>query len=125
MPNAAVESELQEKEERQLGSMGLLQHLEELRKRVIYAVVAVLVDFLIGHGGDFKAVITITEYTDQWLTIILGLAIVFEVPIVIGFAAMMGAVDAKFLLKHIRGAVFLFFIVAAILTPTTDPLNMT
>src|SRR5947209_14326618 len=88
-------------------------------------VFPVALDFLIGYGGDFKPMITITEYTDLWLTIILGLAIIFEVPIVIGFAAMMGVVDAKFLFKHIRGAIFLVFIVAAILTPTTDPLNMT
>ena len=88
-------------------------------------VFPVALDFLIGYGGDFKPVITITEYVDLWLTIILGLAIIFELPIVIGFTAMMGVVDAKFLFKHIRGAVFLFFVVAAILTPTTDPLNMT
>src|SRR5947209_3190629 len=88
-------------------------------------VFPVALDFLIGYGSDFKPVITITEYVDLWLTIILGLAIIFELPIVIGFTAMMGVVDAKFLFKHIRGAVFLFFVVAAILTPTTDPLNMT
>jgi sec-independent protein translocase protein TatC len=34
-------------------------------------------------------------------------------------------VSPKFLLKHIRGAVLIFFVVAAILTPTTDMMNMT
>jgi sec-independent protein translocase protein TatC len=37
----------------------------------------------------------------------------------------MGVVSARFLFKHIRGAVFLCFVVAAVLTPTTDIMNMT
>jgi sec-independent protein translocase protein TatC len=45
-------------------------------------------------------------------------------PIVLGFAGAMGVVNAKFLFKHIRGAVLIFFVIAAILTPTTDIMNM-
>jgi sec-independent protein translocase protein TatC len=89
-------------------------------------VFPVALDFLIQQGGTtLKPMITITEYTDFFLTIILGLGIIFELPIVIGFAAGMGVVNAKFLIKHIRGAVLIFFIIAAVLTPTTDILNMT
>jgi sec-independent protein translocase protein TatC len=90
--------------------------------KVVYPVA---LDFLIGYGKDFKPMITITEYTNLFLTIILGLAVIFELPIVLGFAAMMGVVNARFLFKHIRGAVFLCFIMAALLTPTTDIMNMT
>jgi sec-independent protein translocase protein TatC len=87
-------------------------------------VFPVAMDFLIGQGGDLKPMIAITEYTDLFLTIILGLALVFELPIVLGFAGAMGVVSAKFLFKHIRGAVLIFFVIAAILTPTTDIMNM-
>lgn len=90
--------------------------------RVVYPVA---LDFLIGYSKDFKPMILASAYTDLFLTIILGLAIVFELPIVLGFAGMMGVVSAKFLFKHIRGAVLIFFIIAAILTPTTDIMNMT
>jgi sec-independent protein translocase protein TatC len=92
----------------------------------VYRVVfPVAMDFLIGQGGpNLAPSIAITEYTDLFLTIILGLAIVFELPIVLGFAGSMGVVSAKFLLKHIRGAVLIFFVIAAILTPTTDIMNM-
>lgn len=89
--------------------------------KVVYPVA---LDFLIGFTTDLKPVIMAKEYLDLFLTIILGLAIIFELPIVLGFMGMMGVVSARFLFKHIRGAIFLFFIVAAILTPTTDPLNM-
>jgi sec-independent protein translocase protein TatC len=87
-------------------------------------VFPVAMDFLLGQGGDLKPMIAITEYTDLFLTIILGLAVVFELPIVLGFAGAMGVVSAKFLFKHIRGAVLIFFVIAAILTPTTDLMNM-
>jgi sec-independent protein translocase protein TatC len=88
-------------------------------------VFPVAMEFLMSYAKNMHPVIMITEYTSLFLTIILGLAIMFELPIVIGFTALMGVVDAKFLFKHIRGAVFLFFVIAAVLTPTTDILNMT
>ncbi len=90
--------------------------------RIVYPVA---LDFLIGYSKDFKPMILAQTYTDLFLTIILGLALIFELPIVLGFAGMMGVVNAKFLFKHIRGAVLIFFIIAAILTPTTDIMNMT
>ncbi len=87
-------------------------------------VFPVAMDFLLKQGGDLRPMIAITEYTDLFLTIILGLALVFELPIVLGFAGAMGVVSAKFLFKHIRGAVLIFFVIAAVLTPTTDLMNM-
>ena len=91
--------------------------------RIIFPVA---MDFLIGsYGTAFKASITIDAYTKLFLTIILGLAIIFEMPIVLGFAGMMGVVNAKFLFKHIRGAVLICVTVAAILSPTTDIMNLT
>lgn len=91
--------------------------------RIIFPVA---MDFLIGsYGSAFRANITIDAYTKLFLTIILGLAIIFEMPIVLGFAGLMGVVNAKFLFKHIRGAVLICVTVAAILSPTTDIMNLT
>ena len=87
-------------------------------------VFPVALDFLISTAEGLKPMITITEYTDLFLTILLGLAGIFELPIILGFAGMMGVVNARFLFKHIRGAVLIFFVIAAILTPTTDIMNM-
>jgi sec-independent protein translocase protein TatC len=81
-------------------------------------------DFLIYNGHDLKPMISINEYANLFLTIILGLALIFEMPIVLGFAGAMGVVNAKFLAKHIRGAVLVIFILAGILTPTPDIMNM-
>jgi len=91
--------------------------------RIIFPVA---MDFLIGsYGSAFRASITIDAYTKLFLTIILGLAVIFEMPIVLGFAGLMGVVNAKFLFKHIRGAVLICVTAAAILSPTTDVMNLT
>ena len=90
--------------------------------KIVYPVA---LDFLIGYSKDFTPMMLAHSYTDLFLTIILGLSFIFELPIILGFAAMMGVVTARFLFRHIRGAVFLCFVIAAVLTPTTDIMNMT
>ena len=81
-------------------------------------------DFLIDYGKQFQAMISVKEYTDLFLTVIVGLGVIFELPILVFFLALMGIVSAKFMWDNFRYAVLLIFIVAAILTPTTDIVNM-
>lgn len=81
-------------------------------------------EFLIRQGKAFQPMITVGEYTDLFLTVVLGLGLVFELPTLIFFLALMGVVDAGFLWRQIRYAVLLIFIVAAVLTPTSDIVNM-
>lgn len=80
--------------------------------------------FLIEQGKAFQPMITIGEYTDLFLTVIIGLGVVFELPTIIFFLALMGVVDARFLWRQIRYAIMIIFTIAAILTPTTDIVNM-
>ena len=81
-------------------------------------------DFLIGFGAQFQPMITISEYTSLFLSIILGMGLIFELPIIIFFLALMGIVSAGFMWKNFRYAILLIFIVAAIVTPTPDILSM-
>ena len=39
-------------------------------------------EFLIGYGKQFTPMITIGEYTDLFLTIIIGMGVIFELPII-------------------------------------------
>jgi sec-independent protein translocase protein TatC len=80
--------------------------------------------FLIEYGKDFQPMITVGEYTDLFLTVVAGLGLVFELPTIIFFLALMGVVDAWFLIRHFRYAVLVIFIIAALLTPTTDLVNL-
>ena len=81
-------------------------------------------EFLIGYGKQFQPMITIGEYTDLFLTIIIGLGAIFEMPILVFFLALMGIVNAGWMWRNLRYSILVIFIIAAILTPTTDILNM-
>jgi sec-independent protein translocase protein TatC len=81
-------------------------------------------EFLIGFGAQFKPLVTIEEYEGLFLTVVLGLGLIFELPILVFFLALFGIVNSSFLLKHIRYAILIIFIVAAIITPTPDVLTM-
>jgi sec-independent protein translocase protein TatC len=79
---------------------------------------------ILGFGSRFNPVISIEDYTGFFLSIILGLGVSFELPILIFFLAMFGIVSPKFLWKNIRYAILAVFLVAAIICPSPDPGTM-
>jgi len=79
---------------------------------------------VVKFGHNYTSMVTIEDYTSFFLSIILGLGISFELPILIFFLAMFGIVSPKFLLKNIRYAVLAVFIVAAVICPSPDPWTM-
>lgn len=81
-------------------------------------------EFLIGYSKQFTPMVTIGEYMELFSTVILGLGIVFELPILVFFLALFGIVNSKWLWKNIRYAILIIFIIAGIITPTPDPLSM-
>ncbi len=76
--------------------------------------------FLLSVGESFDPMVTITEYLDLAMTVYLGCAIIFEIPILIFFLSVFGLVSASFLMRNLRYAILIIFIVAAVITPTTD-----
>jgi sec-independent protein translocase protein TatC len=89
--------------------------------RIVYPAA---LDFLIGYGKQFQPMITIREYTDLFMTIVLGMGIIFELPVLVFFLSMMGMVTAGWMWRNLRYSILGIFIVAAIITPTTDIMNM-
>ena len=79
---------------------------------------------ILGFGSKFNPVISIEDYTGFFLSIILGLGVSFELPILIFFLALFGIVSPRFLWKNIRYAILAVFIVAAIICPSPDPWTM-
>jgi sec-independent protein translocase protein TatC len=88
---------------------------------VLPAAVHVMLDVF---GKKFTAVISIEEYTSFFLSIILGLGISFELPILIFFLALFGIVSPRFLWKNFRYAILLIFLVAGIICPMQDAVSM-
>jgi sec-independent protein translocase protein TatC len=68
--------------------------------------------------------ITVNEYFDLTLMILLGLGMVFELPVLVFFLTLFGIVTPQFLWKNIRYAILIIAIVAAIITPTPDAMTM-
>ncbi len=84
-----------------------------------------VVQFLLGVGENFRQVVTIDTYFSMMSKILLGLGLVFEMPMLIFFLARMGIVSAGQLIRWFRWAVLLIFVTAAIITPTPDVATQT
>lgn len=76
--------------------------------------------FLLDFSKQFQAMITVNEYFSLAIMIILGLALVFELPMLILFLTLLRVVTPGFLLRNFRYALLLIFLVSAIITPTPD-----
>src|SRR5467141_328770 len=139
MPEATTSSSVNEPAKDEMPTMGFLEHLEELRRRIIYSIIAVAgvvglfvaspvvlyqvwlfiapglyrnekryvlpfmvstvslflaggyfgyklvypqaLRFLIEFSKQFTPMITIEEYSSLFLTIIVGMGVIFEMPI--------------------------------------------
>jgi len=76
--------------------------------------------FFIGMGADFRAVITVKQYFSLALRVLLGIALVFELPTLVFFLSRMGLITSRWMIKNFKYAVLAIFIIAAIITPTPD-----
>ncbi|HET7105980.1 MAG TPA: twin-arginine translocase subunit TatC [Candidatus Acidoferrum sp.] len=75
-------------------------------------------------GGTVAPLLSINEYFDLILMILLGLGLVFELPILIFFLTLFGIVTPTFLWKNFRYAILIIAVVAAVITPTPDATTM-
>jgi len=58
-----------------------------------------------------------------YVKLLLGMGLVFQMPVLMFVLARMGVVDARFLIKNIKYAVLGIFIAAALITPDGSPVN--
>ncbi len=89
-----------------------------------YVLPGALKILIVDFGHNFTPMVTIEEYTGFFLSIILGLGISFELPVLIFFLALFGIVSPQFLWKNIRYAILAVFLVAAVICPSPDPWTM-
>jgi sec-independent protein translocase protein TatC len=55
---------------------------------------------------------------------VLGLGLVFQMPMLVFFLARFGIVTAGFMIRHFKYAVLIIVVLAAIITPSGDPVNL-
>ena len=91
-----------------------------------FVVLPTMLNFLVGMttNGPIKPLISINEYFDLILIVLVGLGIIFELPVLIFILSLFGIVTPKFLLKNFRFAMLIITVLAAIATPTPDATTM-
>jgi len=82
------------------------------------------VEFLLSVSENFRPLIEVNEYFDLIITIILGLGLVFQIPTIVYFLSRLGLITHHFMIHFWRHAILVIFIIAALLSPTTDIPNM-
>jgi sec-independent protein translocase protein TatC len=58
-----------------------------------------------------------------YVKLMLTFGLIFQMPTLVLFLARMGIITAKFLLKNMKYAILIMFIVGAVLSPGTDPVG--
>jgi sec-independent protein translocase protein TatC len=71
-----------------------------------------------------RPMLTLDEAYSLIMAMLLGFGVVFEMPVIIAFLSMVGLVNARFLAKYRRHAIVVNVALAAIITPTGDPINL-
>ncbi|MEP6539946.1 MAG: twin-arginine translocase subunit TatC [Bryobacteraceae bacterium] len=85
--------------------------------------------FLLGIGfaggnGTVRPTISMVDYFDLFVNVMLGIGLVFELPILIFFLTFLRIATPGFLLANSRYAILIIVIIAAIVTPTPDVFNL-
>jgi sec-independent protein translocase protein TatC len=89
-----------------------------------FILLPIVLRFLISFQGPFTPLISINEYFDLTLLVLIGLGVIFELPVLIFFLSLIGVVTPKFLWKNMRYAILAITIVAAVVTPSPDMTTM-
>ena len=91
-----------------------------------YVILPYLLKFLVSFqtGGPFTPLISVNEYFDLVLNVLLGVGIVFELPVLAFILSLFGIITPQFLWKNFRYAILIITVLAAVITPTPDAITM-
>ena len=90
-----------------------------------YVILPPALNFLLlEFGAEFQPMISAVEFFDFELLIIVGMGAVFQLPILVAFLSIFGLVTPGFLWRNFRYAFLIITIIAAVVSPTTDPFNL-
>jgi len=82
------------------------------------------IGFLYTYGGDIATpMIKIGNYISIITRLLIAIGLVFELPVVTTFLARMGILSPQWLAGKRKIFIIVAFILAAIITPTFDPIN--
>ncbi len=76
--------------------------------------------FFLNLGSDFTPVLTVDTYFGFSMKLLIGIALVFELPTLIFFLSKLGIVSSRWMVRNFKYAVLAVFVIAAVITPTPD-----
>ncbi len=82
--------------------------------------------FLLGIGKNAHVLplISIEDYFDRFVDLMLGIGVAFELPVLLFFLTLIRVASPRFLLNHSRHVILAVVILAAIVTPSPDVFNL-
>ena len=91
-----------------------------------YVALPPALNFLLNFMSDIaEPQIRISNYINIVSRLIVSVGLIFETPIIIMFLARMGIVTPQWLARRRKLWIVSAFVIAAIITPTFDPINQT
>ncbi len=91
-----------------------------------FVMLPAAIPFLQGFLADIiKQDWAVGEYLSFVTSLLFWIGVSFEMPLFVYFLAKIGLIDAKMLSRNRKYAVVFIAILAAVITPTVDPVNMT
>jgi sec-independent protein translocase protein TatC len=83
-------------------------------------------EFLLGLGmpQGIHPVIDVSQYYDLFVDVMLGVGIIFEIPVLLFLLTLVHVASPAFLVRHSRYAILAIVILAAVITPTGDVFNL-
>jgi sec-independent protein translocase protein TatC len=75
------------------------------------------------NSVDLRFMPKLSEVFGLYTKMLVGIGIVFQMPTLVFFLAKMRMVTARFLVRNFKYALLLIFIIAAVITPTGDPMT--
>jgi sec-independent protein translocase protein TatC len=92
---------------------------------IFYLVLPFIINFLLSFArGDIKAQLSVGYYVTFCVRLMIAFGLVFQLPMVVVFLTQLGLLSSRLLVHYFRHAVVVIFVLAALLTPTTDPLSL-
>lgn len=80
--------------------------------------------YLLGLGEDFRILLRASDYFDLITLIMLGMGFIFQMPAIAYVLARIGLITPRMLIKSWKVAVVVMLIIAAVISPTGDALNL-
>jgi sec-independent protein translocase protein TatC len=78
----------------------------------------------IAKGNFVVPMVPMDIYFERFVDVVLGVGVLFELPVLIFLLTSLGIVTPGWLVRHSRYAILAIFLLAAVITPSTDVFNL-